>query len=147
MAKRKSFGTYVPGGVPSLEMEINGEVFRVRGSMSGVRLLNMIKALDGDNDVDSAETMVDFIRNSVLIEDRERCMEFLENEDNPVALATLTEIIRWLIEEYTAKPTVPSQPSADGSSSTGSTNTESVSSVESTSSVSTDVPSLPSLPQ
>ena len=148
MAKSKSFGSYRPVGIPSMEMTIHGETFKVRGAMSGIQLLNMIKAMDGSSELDSADTMVDFIRRSILTEDRDRAMDFLENSEPPVPLTVLTEIITWLIEEYTAKPTGPSLPSSDGSTTTGSTSTESASSTESTSlpTASTDVPSLPSSP-
>lgn len=148
MAKSKTFGSFRPVGIPSMEMTIHGETFKVRGAMSGIQLLNMIKAMDGSSELDSADTMVDFIRRSILTEDRDRAMDFLENSEPPVPLTVLTEIITWLIEEYTAKPTGPSLPSSDGSTTTGSTSTESASSTELTSlpTTSTDVPSLPSLP-
>lgn len=146
--RSKSFGSYKPVGAPSMDMTVNGETFKVRGAMSGIQLLNMIKALDGDDQMDSAVTMIEFIRRALLTEDRERGMDFLENSEPPVPLTTLTEIITWLIEEYTVKPTEPSTPSADGSTTTGSTSTENASSTESISSptTSTDVPSLPSSP-
>lgn len=144
--KSKQFGSYTPMGISPMEMTINDQTFKVRGAMSGIQLLNMIKAMDGDNDVDSAATMIGFIERAILVEDRERAMDYLENSEPPVPLTMLTDIITWLIEEYTGKPTEPSAPSADGSTSSGSTNTESASSPEAELilpvQTSTDVPSL-----
>lgn len=143
--RSKSFGSYKPVGAPSMDMTVNGETFKVRGAMSGIQLLHMIKALDGDNQMDSAVTMIDFISRALLTEDRERGMDFLENSEPPVPLTTLTEIITWLIEEYTVKPTEPSPLSASGSTQTGSTSTENVSLPESISNptISAEEPSSP----
>jgi hypothetical protein len=144
MAKSKSFGSYRPVGTEPIDMNIYDQTFKVRGDMSGIQLLHMIKALDGDSELDSAETMISFIERAVLTADRERCMEYLENSEPAVPLTMLTEIISWLIEEYTAKPTEPSPLSVNGSTVSGTTSMENVSLPELISPPSTLDNSLPS---
>lgn len=129
--KKKSFGSHVPKGINPMELEINDQTFLVRGAMSGVQLLQLIKAMDGNGDSDSADTMLNFIERSIIEDDRERAMEYLANSEPPVPLTTLTDIITWLIEEYTGKPTELSGTSSDGSLTTGSGNTELPSTTES----------------
>lgn len=125
--KSKSFGSGMPVGVPHMELNIHDQTFKVRGAMSGIRLLHVMSAMEGDpgegeNQKSNAitETLLQFISDSFLTEDRARGVDYLENSDPPVELPTLIEIIQWLVEEYTANPTQQPTPSTDGSAVSGS---------------------------
>jgi hypothetical protein len=133
--KEKAFGgSPIPGGVPPMIMTINDQQFRVRGSISGLRLLMLIKAMDGSSDdTDSATEMIKFIEFAALTEDRDRLMNYLLESDPPVPLTTLTEIITWLIGEYSGKPIESPEPSSGGLTPTGSGSTVGPFSQESTS--------------
>lgn len=135
--RAKSFGSPTPQGVQPMLLEVNDQKFKVRGAMSGVRLLNLVRAMDGTGDTDSASEMLKFIETALLVEDRERGMHYLTDSDPPVTLTTLTEIITWLIEEYSGKPTPQSTSSAPGSETTGSGSTATHVSTESISQVPT----------
>lgn len=122
--KSKSFGSGVPVGVPYMELNVNDASFKVRGAMSGIRLLHVITALEGDmgddmNGSAMTETLLKFLGDAFLIEDRERGLDYLENSDPPVELTTIIDIIRWLVEEYTANPTQPPESSPNGSTPSG----------------------------
>lgn len=133
LGKSKTFGSGIPQGVPPVVMTLNDQQFRVRGSMSGLRLLNLIKAMDGSGESDSATEMVAFVEQAVLAEDRERFMAYLLDAEPPVPLSQITEIITWLIGEYSGRPTVQPEPSTAGSTPTGSGSTDGLVSPESTS--------------
>lgn len=149
--KSKNFGgSIVPAGTPSMDLEIYGTVFKVRGSMAGVRLIKVMSALDGNaDDVDGAaatQTIVKFLSEAFLTEDRDRAMDFLENSDPPVPFTMLVEIIQWLVEEYTGNPTEPQGQSENTSATDGFGSTENASSPGATSATLTDTSSSPSEP-
>ncbi|QDK02632.1 tail assembly chaperone [Gordonia phage Phendrix] len=103
MRNRRKFGSNIPLPVEGLELELNDQVFKVRGEMSGARLLKVVADMDGDNEAASARAMLEFLESSFLLEDRERGMDYLYNSDPPIGFDTLQEIIEWLIESYTKK--------------------------------------------
>lgn len=138
--RTRSFGSPTPVGVEPLLLQVNDQKFKVRGAMSGVRLLNLVRAMDGTGDNDSASEMLKFIETSLLVEDRERGMHYLTESDPPVTLTVLTEIITWLIECYSGKATESSTSSALGSETTGSGSTVTHVSAESISQVPTSTP-------
>lgn len=121
--KRKSFGSQVPVETQGLELELNDQVFRVRGEMSGLSLLNVIAEMEGDDEGAAAKAMIQFISNCFLKEDREAGMEYLMDADPPIDLETLQEIVQWLIGEYTGNDMDPSSSSTSGSDNGGSTTT------------------------
>lgn len=147
--KTRQFGEYKPVGVPSMEMTIYDQTFKVRGSMSGIRILNMVQIMDGDSDeFDAPAAMKQFLSDSFLVEDRERGMAFLEDSDPhpPVTLAMLQDVIKWLIEEYTGNPTQPSETSASEQPQDGPGNSDTSSSpLDSISGPLTESPSSPHL--
>lgn len=140
--KRRSFGSRVPVAVEGLELELNdGHIFKVRPQMSGLRLLNVIAEMEGDDEGAAARAMIEFLRSCFLLEDRDKAMEYLEDSDPPIDLDDLRDIVQWLIGEYTGNSTDPSQSSSSGSDSGGSTTTEEPSVTASTSLNSMDEPS------
>ena len=143
--KSKNFGGgVIPEGVPSMDLNIYDRTFQVRGSMSGIRLLRVMNALDGDQkegEDSTTEAILKFLSDAFLAENRTEAMDFLEEAEPPVGLPLLTEIIQWLVEQYTGNPTVPPTPSEATSSPSGSTSSESAPSTEPTSAVLTDTSS------
>lgn len=150
--KSKNFGGSIPpAGLASMDLQIFGETFKVRGAMSGIRLIRVMSALDGAHadDLDGAaatEVILQFLSDAFLAEDRERGMKFMEESDPPVTFRMLVEIIQWLVEEYTGNPTEPQQQSDNGSESAGSGSTVNASSLDATSASLTDTSSSQSVP-
>ena len=129
--KSKTFGGgAIPKGTPSMDLNIYDQTFKVRGSMSGIRILRIMSALDGEQkegEDSTTDAIIGFLSDAFLTEDRARGMDFLEHADPPVDLPLLTEIIQWLVEQYTGNPTEQPEPSAITSNPSGSTSSESVS--------------------
>ena len=145
LRKRKSFGSLVPDPVAGLEIEVNGKIFKVRPKMSGLLLLRVISAMEGDDESAAAGAMIGFLEKAFLVEDRERAMEYLETGDPAVELDELSEIIQYLIGEYTGNSTGPSQSSTSGQERDGSITTVELSETVSTSPA-TNVMASSSLP-
>lgn len=128
--KAKQFGSGVPVGLPHMELNIYDQTFKVRGKMSGVRLLHVMSAMDGntESEVSITKVIMKFLSDALLTEDRARGLDYLENSDPPIDLPMLIEIIQWLVEQYTANPTQQPEPSGNGSTPAGLGSTESASS-------------------
>lgn len=149
--KTKNFGgSIVPAGISSMDLNIYDQTFKVRGTMAGIRLIKVMSALDGNADeVDGAaatQTIVQFLSDAFLTEDRERAMDFLENSEPPVPFSMLVEIIQWLVEEYTGNPTERQEQSENTSETGGSGSTANASSQDATSATLTDTSSSQSEP-
>lgn len=119
--KTKQFGAGVPVGLPHMELHVYDQTFKVRGKMSGIRLLHVMSAMDGNTESEASITrvIIQFLSDALLTEDRARGLDYLENSDPPIDLPMLIEIIQWLVEQYTANPTQPSEPSDNGSAAVG----------------------------
>lgn len=144
--RKKKFGSSIPvEGASPMVMEIHGREFKVRGEMSGLRLLRMIDAMESSEEegVD-VEMLISFIRDAFLAADREAGMEALEDQDQVVPFAMLIEIVQWLVSEYTGNPTEQPSPSETSSETIGSSSSESAPSAGSTSAVLTESNSGPS---
>lgn len=150
--KRKSFGTRpaegAPVGAPPIELEIFGEVFKVRGQMSGVYLMHIIRSIEGNSEAQAISAMYKFLEDVFLKENREEAMEFLRTSEPVVDMEMLQDIIYYLIGEYTGNPIEPSPSSTSGSDDTGSGSTVEPSVTESISSLptSTESDTQPSSP-
>lgn len=144
--KKKSFGSNVPAEIAGLEVEFCGKSFKVRPRMSGLSLLRVIAAMEGEDEGAAANAMTYFLELAFLTEDREEAMETLANGEPPLELDQLSDLIQWLIGEYTGNSTDPSQSSTSGQDSDGSTTTVVLSETVSTSepSPATESSSLPS---
>lgn len=143
---RKSFGSRVPVEVQGLELELNDKVFKVRPKISGITLLRVIAATEGDDDGAAANAMIDFLEKCFLKEDRDAGMDYLENGDPPLTMDDLQSIVQYLIGVYTGNSTDPSPSSTSGSTGDGSTTTAAPSETVSTSGNLTELSSLPSAP-
>jgi hypothetical protein len=119
----KTFGKRSAPRRAPIPFILNDQTFHVRGHMSGLRILNLFSAMDSTNERDSAAEMRMFLEKAFVDEDRERGMMYLTESEPPVELADLTEIISWLVGEYSGNDSSPSEPSTDGSSPIGTTPT------------------------
>jgi hypothetical protein len=95
---------------------------------------------------EDGRTLTEFIKATddtllAMIEDPDgdRAAAYLalrEREDTPVTLNQLGDLVRWLFEQYTARPTSPPSPSSNGVGGTG-TNSTATSSTPATAAVPT----------
>lgn len=81
---------------------------------------------DGNADIDIMAETMSFLK-EVFEEDtfKELKARLMDRRD-PVKLETLLEILEWIIEEYTARPTKPSSDSTPSQRSTGARSTASL---------------------
>ena len=118
--RHKEFGVIKIDDVEPLTFSLGGEEFECRRAVQGSELLTFVRETDVEDDAAAAGAVIDFVKSSVVEEDRERFNEMLESDDIVIPLDTLAEIGRWLLETYSARPTPPPSRSSSGRKKTAS---------------------------
>lgn len=84
--------------------KLHGEEFTCKPAIQGKALINLAKTTAGD-DAGAAADTIDRFFDYVLVEaDKPRFQALLLDPDRIVTVETISDIIAWLIEEYTQRP-------------------------------------------
>jgi hypothetical protein len=114
-------------GAEEITFDFDGQIFRCVPVLD-VDTMTTVAAAIYSNDVGAAMIQIMPFFNSCLVEDDatetqgsslERFQEVLHRKTNRLDLETLTEIMQWLTEQYTGRPTQRPADSSAGPSSTG----------------------------
>lgn len=128
MARHKDFGTvgvFRPEELEEISFTLLGETYRCRPILPGSTLVRIIEATDGGNGV---AVINDLFREALDPADADRFFEVLEGTEYVVSIETLIEILQWLVEQYSQRPTKRPSSSEDGPSTTGLTSEDGTSS-------------------
>jgi hypothetical protein len=110
--RHKSFNVIDIDTAEPLTFDIGGEEFSCYPEVQGKTILDVMRnAAEGDEDtrgVLMAISVLDFFKKVMPPEEYERFNKLMEDEKRIVPMDTLSEIMSWLIEEYTDRPTKPS---------------------------------------
>jgi hypothetical protein len=106
MARFKDFGLGKADDASSepLSFKIHGEDFQCRARLQGKTLLEFIELANSENAGDSAKVTRTFFERVMLQESYIRFNALLDDAEKIVTVDTLSEIIGWLIEEYSNRP-------------------------------------------
>jgi hypothetical protein len=115
MARFKDFGSGVESEKKEpVKFKIHGEEFECVPALQGKTFLDLItKSASEDAAIASSVTM-EFLESVLLDESLERFNSLIANKEKIVSLETLTEIVGWLIEEYTERPLAQREGSQTG---------------------------------
>ena len=95
-----------------LDFDLGGETFVCYPEVQGKTILDVMQvAAEGDEDtrgVMMAVSVLDFFVKVMPPEEYERFEKLMEDPKRIVRMEVLSEIMSWLIEEYTDRPTQPS---------------------------------------
>ncbi len=80
------------------------EKFQARPMVAGHLLMKIASAMDAGVAIQSAE-MVSLLHSAIMPEFTGKFMELIDDDDVAVPIDTLGEILAWLAEEYTGRPT------------------------------------------
>ena len=106
MSRFKDFGNpFNSDEAESLSFKLYGEEFICKPSMQGKTLLNFAASSDSENAADSTKAILSFFSNALVEESSERFEKLLEAPDKIVSVETLGEIIGWILEQYSTRPT------------------------------------------
>lgn len=87
-----------------LSFDLYDETFNCRPELQGAVVLEFLSAADSDGG-EAAKQILGFYKHALEPESHERFIALIEDPERIVDLETLTEIVAWLIEEYTSRPT------------------------------------------
>jgi hypothetical protein len=104
MTRFKDFGS--GNGITEqepLSFKLYDQEFFCKPSLQGKVLLDLVKKSGGEDGAAAAEVISEFF-DKVLLADSLAPFNTLLESDKIVTVETLSEIISWLIEEYTSRP-------------------------------------------
>lgn len=87
-----------------LAFKLHGEDFSCRPAIQGKVLIDLAKSGNSEDPSAAAETIEKFFDVVLVDSDRERFQALLVDPDRIVSVETLSDIIAWLMEEYTNRP-------------------------------------------
>lgn len=120
MARHKKFhgGTKISDFEP-LTFELNGAEFTCNPAIPGAALLNFVKDADGDSGGDSAKALFNFLKAAMSDEEYGRLDGILNASDVIIDIELIGEIVSWLVEEYSSRPTTRPEVSSNGQQTSG----------------------------
>ena len=106
MARFKDFGSGSDTPTEPISFKIHGEEFSCREAMQGKILLDLVaKSADTENPAAAADVINDFFKVVLVPESYERFISLTTDPDRIVDVDTLTQIVGWLVEQYSDRPT------------------------------------------
>lgn len=98
--KAKSSEEYEP-----LSFTLEGQEFFCKPAMNGMTLLKFVREADSDDGGRSAAAMIDLFDKVLKKDDAVRFKELVDDPDVLIEMETLGEIVAWVVEQYTSRPT------------------------------------------
>lgn len=125
MTKRhKIFATHKPAAKSDLTFKLGSQLYTCNDEIQGACILDFIAAAD-ESAARAGARILPFFNDVLPEKELERFNKQIKAPDEIIEMETLSEIVAWLIGEYTSRPTQASEKSDAGSSTTGSGSKES----------------------
>lgn len=106
MAKFKDFGSFNDKPKEAVTFKLYDEEFSCRPALQGKMLLELISRSTDPNDPGAAAKVVTDFFGFVLLEESKVRFEALTTDDDKIVdVEVLGEIVAWLVEQYTDRPT------------------------------------------
>ena len=109
--RHKSFGIPKNEELDPITFDIYGEEFTARPEVQGVHLLRFSQKISSEDQSAVSEALLDFFRVSLVGESYDRMVDLWEDPDRIVSIEVLSDIVAFLVEEYTSRPTKASSES------------------------------------
>lgn len=104
-----------------IEFKLFDETWHCRDDVNGKLLMDRAADLNSDSLMDQRAGVVGVFQMTVITEEIDDLTDLLDDPDKVIQLAKLVEIVGWLVEEYTERPTAPPSPSRRGGTPAGRT--------------------------
>lgn len=106
MARFKDFGKGVNDDTPveALSFKLHGEEFSCVPRMQGKVMLRIVESSSAENPAESAKSILEFFNSVLTVESNVRFNALLDDKEKIVSVETLSEILAWLLEEYSNRP-------------------------------------------
>jgi hypothetical protein len=114
-ARHRNFGSALRvDEVEPLMFDMCDQTFHCRPAMTSRRLLRFVKQADGAQGGEAGDALYSFMDSALVPEDVQRWNDLLDSEDYIIDVAFIGEIISWLVEVYSSRPTKRFSPSPSG---------------------------------
>lgn len=109
MARYKDFGSgNQDKPAEPLAFKLHGEEFSCKPKMQGKVLLDLVsKSSAQDNPAEAAAIINKFFELVLIAESYQRFDALVQSDDRIVEVEQLSEIVGWLVEQYSDRPTQP----------------------------------------
>lgn len=115
MARFKDFGSGTSSkNSEPIVFKLHGEEFKCLPELQGKTFLDMVTSSASEDPAVSSAVTMNFFQSVLFEESLERFNALISDKEKIVSLDTLTEIVSWLIEEYTERPLVQQEDSSTG---------------------------------
>ena len=106
MSRYKDFGSGSDTPAPPLSFKIHGEDFACRPAIQGKVLLDLVaKSSAEESPAESAKIIGEFFKLVLMPESGDRFDVLASDPDKIIDVETLGEIVGWLVEQYSDRPT------------------------------------------
>ena len=102
--RHKSFGGHKKKAIP-LSFDLDGETFAVHSRLPGAALIDFASAATSEDVSKSTSATLEFFEGAMTDDEHARFNKFIRDPVREVEIEDLAEIVEWLIEEYTSRPT------------------------------------------
>ena len=109
---------------PPLEFVLNNDTFKCRPAVPGRVILQFVADADSDEGGKAALAIDQFLKSSMVETEYARFKTLVDDPDTIVSMETLGEIVGWLVEEYTARPSQAPSSLDSGRTNSGQSSTE-----------------------
>lgn len=111
-ARFKDFGAPVlPDEMEPVTFKLYGNEFECYKQINGIALLRFVKEANSEDGARATQALLDIFNRVMNDKEYERFIELCEDPDTIVPVEVLSEIISFLIEVYTDRPTKQSEDS------------------------------------
>jgi len=110
-ARHKNFGSPKNESLEPLTFDLYDETFTAYPEIQGAKLLDFSRLVGSDDQSASTGALLDFFETVLEKDSYERMQELWDDPERIVPIETLSDIISWLVEEYTDRPTPASKES------------------------------------
>lgn len=100
----KDFGAGTKVDKPALSFKLHGEEFSCIPVIQGKVLLDLVKKSQSNDPLVAAAVVDEFFDKVLVDESLSRFNDLLQDKERIVTVETLSEIVAWLIEEYSGRP-------------------------------------------
>lgn len=105
MARFKDFGTgKVQAEREPVSFKLHEEEFACVSNIQGKVLLDLVARSTSEDSAESAKVMSEFFENILLDESYKRFDKLVHAKDKFVHVETLSEIVGWLVGQYSDRP-------------------------------------------
>lgn len=106
MPRFKDFGSGSDTANDPISFMLNGETFNCRPAIPGKVILELVgKSSDEENPGEAAAMISEFFSIVLVPESFTKFDELAKDPDIAITVEALSEIVSWLVEQYTNRPT------------------------------------------